>query len=292
MSFTHRLRALRSKPAGEIARRAAQLSRRFVANELLDFADTVRLQRDPMVPRRNAFWTGNGDYIKAGDLFLSYFIELGGLRTHHRVLDVGSGQGRMARPLTGYLGPDGSYEGLEIVKAGVDWCRERITSRHPRFRFTHADVWNGRYNPRGRFQSREYRFPYPDADFDFAILTSVFTHLRPHEVEHYIRELARVMKPGGRVFGTWYLLDDFALQQAAAGKVVVGGTAVRFPVADGPARYGWAENPEAIVGFDLEWVRQQWTAAGFEVPERPLFGDWNQRPDHLGFQDTLIVTRR
>ena len=40
---------------------------------------------------------GPGDYIKIGDEFLRYFIDCGGLRPHERVLDVGSGTGRMAR---------------------------------------------------------------------------------------------------------------------------------------------------------------------------------------------------
>ena len=50
--------------------------------------------------------------------------------------------------LTQFLDAPGSYEGLDIVDVGIDWCQRTITPRFPRFRFHLADVFN-RIRPYG-----------------------------------------------------------------------------------------------------------------------------------------------
>ena len=111
------------------------------------------------------------------------------------MLDVGSGLGRMAMPLTGYL-DGGSYAGFDVGREMVRWCQRTITPRWPDFEFTWASVYNGKYNPFGKQSGTEFRFPYEDADFDFAFATSLFTHLLRDEAQHYLAETARVLKPG------------------------------------------------------------------------------------------------
>ena len=82
---------------------------------------------------------------------------------------------------------------------GIAWCQENITPKHPNFRFQVADIRNKEYNSGERFAASEYEFPYEDASFDFVLLTSVFTHLLPNEVENYLSEIQRVLAPGGGV---------------------------------------------------------------------------------------------
>jgi hypothetical protein len=42
-------------------------------------------------------------------------------------------------------------------------------------------------------RSLEYEFPYADASYDFAFLTSVFKNLLPDEVENYLSKIERVL---------------------------------------------------------------------------------------------------
>src|SRR6478736_6390870 len=51
-------------------------------------------------------------------------------------LDLGCGNGSVARALTSYLQVPGRYEGLDIDGEGVKWLREHYAGR-PAFRFTH-----------------------------------------------------------------------------------------------------------------------------------------------------------
>jgi SAM-dependent methyltransferase len=142
--------------------------------------EPIRQVLQPMTPPPTLYSVGGGDFKRIGNDFLGYF-KASGLRPDSRVLDIGSGIGRMAVPLTRYLTSE--YNGLEIVAEGVDWCQRQISSRFPNFHFTRADVYNKHYNPTGRYQARDYRFPYEDSSFDFVFLTSVFTHMLAGDVD-------------------------------------------------------------------------------------------------------------
>ena len=87
--------------------------------------------------------------------------------------------------------------------------------RHPSFRFQLADIRNAQYNPTGSQEARAYSFPYPDREFDLALAASVFTHLRPGEIERYVSEAARVLKPGGRLLASFFLLNEDAERRLA-----------------------------------------------------------------------------
>jgi ubiquinone/menaquinone biosynthesis C-methylase UbiE len=39
-------------------------------------------------------------------------------------------------------------------------------------------------------------------------MKSLFTHIRPAEVENYLREMARVLKPGGRCLAAFFMLNE------------------------------------------------------------------------------------
>jgi SAM-dependent methyltransferase len=190
----------------------------------------------------------------------------------------------MARPLTSYL-TGGSYEGIDIVPQGIDWCQNNITPRYPNFHFQLADIRNPMYNPRGHSDAAEYRFPFRDAEFDFACLTSVFTHMRKREMEHYLAELARTMRPNGRCLVTYFLLNDEARALITAGRSSID---LRHPL-DGC----WTNNedvPETAIGFDEEYIRTLSHDTGFTV-ETIRHGSWCDRQEYLSYQDFIVARR-
>ncbi len=227
---------------------------------------------------------GDGDFEATGDEFLRYFVDLGGLKPDDRVLDVGCGVGRMARPLTKYLGR-GSYEGIDIVPRGIQWAQRHITGRYPSFRFQLADIHNLAYNPSGRFPPTRYRFPFNDNEFDFVFLTSVFTHMLTPDMHHYLREIARMLRPGGRSLITYFLLNDEARQLSN-----VGLSSLDFRFSRDGCRVVDDRVPENVVAFEEADIRELYRDLGFSV-ETVRYGAWPGRTDYLSYQD-LVVARK
>jgi SAM-dependent methyltransferase len=242
---------------------------------------------DPMVPpprEELVGSTGGGDFIEVGDEFFTLFRRAG-LRPTDDVLDVGCGAGRMARPLAGWL--EGRYEGFDVEPAAIEWCRSRIARRHPNFAFTLLDVANDYYNPAGGADAASVRFPYEDDRFDFALLTSVFTHLVPAELLHYLDELARVVRRGGTVFATYFLLDpevDLALDAGRAWRPLphleVDPVLGEYRIADPSA-------PSAAVAYRREAIEAVHAERGLEITS-VWAGRWSGRPDGPTAHDVTV----
>ena len=242
----------------------------------------------PMVPDVDRMFDGPPtleEFRKNGDEFIRIYKEVCGLRPDEKMLDVGSGIGRKTLPLLGYLDARGSYTGIEITKAGVDWCRERISARHPNFRFEHIDVYNKHYNPGGRCQPSEYRFPFDDGAFTFVMLGSVFTHMLPPDLENYLSEICRVTAKGGRCLITYFLLNGESLPLVLAGK---SSQDLKYV---GPGyRTISTVYPELSIGFPEEWVRGLYAKFGMTV-ERLDYGSWCGREKFTSYQD-LVLARK
>ncbi len=204
-----------------------------------------------------------------------------GLQPSDRVLDIGSGIGNLALALID--AHQATYDGIEINREAAAWCEHAITPRNPRFRFHHADVAGGAYNPSGQLTARAYRFPFADASFDFVFLGSVFTHMLPADVAHYLAEIGRVLAPGGTCAASIFLLNDDRRADVEAGR-----SFMPFPFPIASARLHDERRPEAAIAIDERFVMEAYTAAGLRV-ERIRRGDWwNGRADD---QDVITAAR-
>ena len=254
---------------------------------VMDFVDLLLGRRDMLTPpRRLALLAGGGDSQKIGEEFLRYFIELGSLKPNEKVLDIGSSIGRMAVPLTKYLDECGSYEGFDIVKEGVDWCKREISRRYPNFHFQLAEVFNKNYNPEGKYNAAEYTFPYKSNSFDFVFLTSVFTHMLPQEMENYISEIARVLRKEGRCLITFFLLNKESLKLIETKKSTLDLKYVfdEYRTID-------KNTPEAAIAYEEQFIRGLYGKHGLNIKEPVYYGSWSGRKDFLSYQDIIIVTR-
>ncbi len=252
----------------------------------IDTGESLLGLKDPLTPPRRLMNVGSNsmfrnDFNAIGDVLFGYLVNVGGLKPEDRVLDVGCGVGRMAIPLTRYL--SGTYDGFDIVKESIDYCRRVITPRHPNFRFIHAELFNTHYTPDCTTQPHEFRFPYEDASFTFVFLTSVFTHMRSREVEHYLSEINRVLAPGGRCFATYFLLNTQTDTLVEQGQ---GTLTFRHPMPHG--RTDRAENPDAACAYDEDYIRGLYAANGMAIIDPIRYGSWSGRTTDVGYQDIIV----
>jgi SAM-dependent methyltransferase len=267
-------------------RQRLRLRRRLeIAGEFaLDGVDLVLGRRKELVPPRHLNFVGHGDFESIGDEFFRYFVEFGGLTPGGRMLEIGSGIGRMARPLTNYLSKR-TYDGIDIVPKGVRWCERNISTRFSNFKFHLADIYNLAYNPRGTLQSLQYRFPFPDEHFDFAALTSVFSHMLKPDMEHYLRETARTLRQNGTALITFFFLNN-----ESRGLIEKGLSPLKFQFSREGCRVNDDLVPEYAVAYDENAIRQLCTEQGFSV-QALHYGAWCGRSEYLSYQDVLIVRK-
>jgi ubiquinone/menaquinone biosynthesis C-methylase UbiE len=242
----------------------------------------------PLVPRVEDMFDGPQsleEFKHNGEEFLKIYKEICGLQPDEKMLDVGSGIGRKTLPLTQYLNERAVYEGIDITKAGIDWCRQKITPRFPNFHFQQIDVYNKHYNPCGKYQPVEYRFPFADESFSFVMLGSVFTHMLPVDLEHYLSEIYRVLKRGGRCLITYFLLNQESLR-----RIETGNSTLDFRYVFDKYRTVSREVPEQAIAFDEVWVRDLYRRLGMKVM-RLDYGSWCARENYLSYQDMFLAVK-
>ncbi len=216
-------------------------------------------------------------------MFLEYFTSVGKLKKTDAVLDVGSGYGRMAFPLTTYLDKTGSYQGIEIISKGVDYSKKEISTKYKNFYFQKIDVRNDLYNPQGKVEASEFKFPFKDNSFNFVFLTSVFTHMMRNEMENYASEIARVLKTNGRFFITFFLLNE-----ESENEIREGNSKYTFKFENEGCRIEFEDLPGRVVAFRENEVRMVLKQNYLKIDETIQYGNWSGRKDFLSYQD--IVT--
>lgn len=100
-----------------------------------------------------------------------------------RVLEVGPGTGYYTLDVADWVGPEGAVDILDLQQEMLDHTMRRAGER-------------GLENV-SPTQSDATAMPYDDATFDAAYLTAVLGEIPDQDAA--IRELARVLKPGGRL---------------------------------------------------------------------------------------------
>lgn len=100
------------------------------------------------------------------------------------VLDVGCSTGTLALELRDRAGAGGEVCGVDASPEMIAVARRKAAKRDASLQFEIGLI---------------ERLPYEDARFDRALCTLVMHHLDEHLQQQGLREIARVLKPGGRL---------------------------------------------------------------------------------------------
>jgi len=240
----------------------------------------------PFPPEDLRVGVGDGDYYRVGEELVGRLKELAGLGPASHVLDIGCGLGRVAWPLARELGPDGSYDGFDAARAYIEWCANGLALDPQRVRFHWFDIRSSVYNPTGAIDGENLTFPWPDNSFTLAIANSLFTHLSPAGTINYLRETARTLAAGGRLFASFFVLDDESLEVIANHE--------RFPHFTETFEHGRIadpDSPDAAIAFNADWLHQLFLSCGFDI-EIYRQGRWRGPEKEQELYQDLVVARK
>jgi len=256
--------------------------------DLTKYLRKILLNKYLPVPSDTEIFTGGDaqNFLHIGVAVLADLIQNAGLRENSRVIEIGSGIGRVAIPMTQWL-EGGHYTGFEIVPAGVEWCRRHVSSKYPNFQFEHIDVYNECYNPTGSKNLQDFALHASFAQYDVAVFCSVFTHLIAIDAETYLSLMAKHVAQGGYLWSTWFLMDSEARDSVKAGK-----TSLSFILRDEKTFHLDEKGVgTAAVAFDADYLRSLFWENGFSI-ELEQKGIWCERGvNNGGYQDTFVGRR-
>jgi len=146
-------------------------------------------------------------FLKSAEAEATRLVEHFHCNRQSRVLDVGSGMGRLPIGIIRVVG-EIDYTGIDIDKISVNWCKRFIERYHPTFKFRHLSLYNERYNKKGTRMDAGFHLDIADSAIDIIYLFSVFSHTTEEDMRIYLKEFARVLDKNGFLFFTTFVEEN------------------------------------------------------------------------------------
>ncbi len=138
-----------------------------------------------------------------------------------------------------------------------------------------------------RCQRRSKSRPKADNSIDIIFLESVFTHLFESDIEHYLNESRRVLKPSGRILATMFIINQQILDflRDDTKKFLT----FRYFYSKG-CFINSLDEPLQAVGYFEETILALLSRVGLELAHPIVWGNCSGlRPDPKSGQDVLIL---
>jgi SAM-dependent methyltransferase len=257
---------------------------------------TNSLQDIPAVAERRGGKHSYAEWAYVIGVFQTLMFEWLKERQGNKVLDIGCGTGLLGLAAKALVAGGGKYTGIDVMKDDIDYCKAQY-GKWKNFDFVHFDLANPTYASN---QSSELiPWPIEDNSQDLVTALSVWTHLNEEHSHFYMKEVYRVLKPGGRAIITFFVLDkayeeSLAIRSDASGRF--HGTKQTLWVFDQPAYDSkhwyttkWAQNPEYAMAQDKAGYDELLKSSGLKQIKF-YQGNWKEQPG-LYFQDVAILEK-
>ena len=236
----------------------------------------------PLPPESLRGGVGPGDFWLRGFETASAISKASDLPRARRVVELGSGLGRVALPLLSAMPSEARYCGYDVAQPYVDWCKQEFAAA-TQAEFLHIDLANSQYNPRGSRGAHRARIPEKSGSVDMVFAVSLLTHLVPKEIGRYLAEASRMLRDGGTFFCTLFLVDEQTTPLIEAHET--------YPKFTTKIRHGYLANPESPgegVAVDRTWFFDRAERAGLYGRKTQL-GGWRGTDSY--YQDIVVLRK-
>lgn len=256
---------------------------------------TKSLELIPTFHNRRGGKYAYGEWAHVAGIFQTLMAQNLSSPTGNHFLDVGCGTGLMGIAARPFIQEGGSYLGIDVMEKDIAFCRTNYPKGE--FDFLHFDLANPMY---ATHQKQEL-IPWPVAanSKDMVVALSVWTHLSERDARYYLKEVARVLKPGKKAIISFFILDEGYTNSLGKRKNEAG----RFHATNqmrwifDQSAYGsthwlcpaWTKNPEEAIGITSAGLDLLLAEAGLQL-DRLYAGNWKEMPG-VYFQDVLVLQK-
>jgi SAM-dependent methyltransferase len=169
------------------------------------------------------------------------------------VVELGCGCGRIARPLKGAWFK-GTYVGVDLDSEMIHYCRAHF----PRDKFSfvlsphRSETYSSGHLSKSTVNTKKLRVADTSSK-DFVFSISLYSHLLEAEFNEYLQESARILRPGGMMYLSFFCMDHVEL-----------GRRWTFGYKLGSSHVENTALPEAAVAYTQEYVYRAVQQVGFE----------------------------
>ena len=166
---------------------------------------------------------------------------------------------------------------FDVQKRYIEYLKRRYGYNF-NFSFKYADLYHSYYNRDGRISPIRFKFPYENNSFDVVFLNSIFTHLLPEVVDHYLAETSRVLRPKGTLLASFFIGNSISKKYDRIGRTSAELLRGRKKLLNYRLKNCWVRDKyvkERIVIIDEQWIKKK-TRKYFRIKEI-IYGSWSGR---------------
>jgi ubiquinone/menaquinone biosynthesis C-methylase UbiE len=108
----------------------------------------------------------------------------------------------------------------------------------------------------------------------------------PVDLENYLREISRVLKPEGKC-----LITLFIINEESESLIRSGNSFYNFTYNMSGCMSISEKDPEAAIAYSEEFIFRLFEKYGLEISQPIHYGSWCKRDNFLSFQDLIIAKK-
>jgi 2-polyprenyl-3-methyl-5-hydroxy-6-metoxy-1,4-benzoquinol methylase len=268
------------------------IDEKFRKTDVSHLRRTRNIRLIPDLANRRGGKLAYGEWAHVIGIFQTIIYQALGKKTGNNILDAGCGTGLLGIASEPFVTDGGTYTGIDVMTEDIHYCREHYPFDN--YNFIHLDVANPTYASK---QSSELKsWPIDDGSQDLVTALSVWTHLNERDARFYMKEVRRVLKPGGKAVITFFCLDEEyekSLSKRSNEKGHFHNTPQNEWIFDVSA-YGWFTTklviqPEDAIGVTKAGMDSLLKDAGLKISQY-YSGNWKEQPG-VYFQDIFVIEK-